>query len=127
MLLQFVAYCLVESEEVWRGDALSIGWVCHHDCLAFVSFKVVEICLFDGDVLGKSRCTHVEGGSVDSLHVDVAAVYLMFKLTFLGVVIVYFVEEVCVKVSPFLEGKFFAEHSWGYVAGYECCLNGYGA
>ena len=87
--------------------------------------KVLEVLLLHSDLFRQSGCLDVQACRVDSLHVDVVAIDMIWELALLRVVVIDLVEEVLVEVGPFLKGELLAEDARGDVAGDEGSLDEY--
>ena len=129
--LMFQAFTnhLISTQKVGRGDTLTIRGIGNHDALIAWLGEVLEVLLSDGDVVGQTCGLHVEEGRIDGFDVNVVTVYMVLELTLLALVVIDFIEQVCIEVRPFLKGIFFAEQTRGHVLGDEGCLdeNGTGA
>ena len=123
-MLESLSDGAIQTQEVVCGDAFSVGRIGHHQGRSLHLHKVGHIATLDGDVFGQACSTHIIGGNVYGLPVDVVTVDVVLKLALCRVVIVYLVEHLLVKVGPLLKGKLFAEHARCYVACDEGCLDG---
>ena len=96
-MLEPLADGAVQAQEVVGSDALAIGRVGHHDGTLGRLHEVGHIAVLNGDVLGEARCTHIVGGDIHRLPVDVVAVDMVGKLALGRVVVVYLVEKLLVE------------------------------
>ena len=122
-LLEALANHLVSIQEVRGRDTLTVWRVHHDDALLCWLSEVLEVLLCDGDILAQSGCTHVEVGSVHSLHIYIITVDMVLELAFLRVIVVNHVEEILIEIVPLLEGKLLAEYTWRDVTGNEGSLD----
>ena len=118
---------LISAQKVWCGDALSVRGIGDYDALVGWLGEVLEVLLPNGDVVAQTSGLHVKAGRVDGFDIDIISVYMVLKLTLLALVVIDFVEQVGIKVWPFLKSILFAEQSRGHVLGDKGCFDENGA
>ena len=112
-VLQTGAEETVEVVEVVGLEAFAVGRVGHHDGRRFGLGELLQVAMFDVDVLRHACRADVGLSDVDGFPVVVVAVDMVVELAFGAVVVVDAVEELSIEVGPFLKGKLLAEHAWG--------------
>ena len=122
-MLQSFANHLIGTQQVVGRYALAVWRIGHQNALVLRLHEVLEVLLFNGDVVGETSGLDVQTGGVDSLDVHVVTVDVVVELALLGIVIVNLVEQLRIEVRPLLEGIFLAEQTGCHVAGNQCSLD----
>ena len=126
-MFQYFAYSAVSSQQVGCRYSFTIRRVCHHYSLFSRLLKVLYVSLFYCYAFCHAGSLDVEARLCNGCKVDVIAIYVVSKFALIRVVVVNLVEEVAVKVGPFLEGIFLSEQTGSHVVGYQGSLYGQGS
>ena len=116
---QILADGLVEVVNIIGCDAVAVWRVGNDD--GFVE-RLLKLMLHTYHIFHTS-ILHIFGGYLHYLTIYVVAINLMIELTLLTIIIVDIIEEVGIKILPFLESILLAEHAWIDVHGYKGCFN----
>jgi hypothetical protein len=88
----------IGAKEVWRGYPLSIGRIGNHYALVLRLHEILKVLLFNGDISRKTCSLCVKTGGIYCLDVYIIAVDMVIELTFLAIVILDIIKEICIEV-----------------------------
>ena len=126
-MLQPLAYHLVQSQEVVRGDAFAVGRVGDEDALLLGTGELLEGLQLQFHVLADAGRLQVAGGYLDGTGIVVVGVYPVGEVALAAVVVVDTFQQVGIEVGPLLEGIGLAEDTGRDVTGDESGFDGDGA
>ena len=123
-MLETLTYHLVEAKQVLLDQTLAVRRVGDDYGALLYRLKVLEVTLLKLYGIQQACSLGVTLGCQDSLGILVITFDAELKFTLGGVIVVYLLKEVTVKILPFLKCKTAAEQTGCHVPGYECCLDG---
>ena len=126
-MLEAFADGFVQSQNIGRLQTLAIRRVRHNDCLILRLGKLTEVLLAELYHIAHTSLFGIGHSSFESRTIDVVGVNLMVEFTFSRVVVIYTIEQIAVKVFPFLEAETLTEDTRIDIARHESGFDSYSA